>query len=207
MSEAEPLMREGYETCERRLGANHVTTMTVLNNLGYVLFQLNRPDEAEPLIREALRRRREALGADHLDTLVSTGNLCELLEAQSRLADAEPVAAELYQRAINGADAGRIPASQADPLIARYGLCLTKLAKYEQADAPLRNAYQRLRDSSPQSDPVLQSVIAALADVCRHTGRPDEATRWESELAQRRASTRASTGPSTQPGLTPLCSR
>src|SRR4029079_3455818 len=114
---------------------------------------------------------------------------------------------EIYQRAINGADAGRIPASQADPLIARYGLCLTQLAKYEQADAPLRNAYQRLRDSSPQSDPVLQSVIAALADVCRHTGRPDEATGWESELAQRRASTRASTGASTQPGLTPLYSR
>jgi hypothetical protein len=77
-----------------------------------------------------------------------------------------------------------------------YGPALAKLGQYEQAEQPLREAYQRLNAAGLQTDPRLAAVLDALADVCDHTNRAEEAAEWRRQLGEMRATTR----PATRPG-------
>ena len=53
-TEAEPLLRRDLDGVERRLGPEHRDTLTVVNNLGYVLKQLGKFSEAPLMCRAAV---------------------------------------------------------------------------------------------------------------------------------------------------------
>ena len=101
--------------------------------------------------------------------------------------------AELYQ----WAQRTQYSPAMAARYIARYGPCLVQLHRYQEAEQPLREAHRRLQQTAQQNDPLMREVVAALAEVCDHTNRPDEAAKWRAELALLRAATQPTTAPAT----------
>jgi non-specific serine/threonine protein kinase/serine/threonine-protein kinase len=86
---AEPLYREALEGRRRKLGDEHPSTLTSINNLSALLHARGKLDDAEPLIREALEARRSTLGDDHPDTLNSIQSMGMLLKDRDKLEEAE----------------------------------------------------------------------------------------------------------------------
>ena len=79
------------ETSEDRLGKDHPTTATSLNNLALLYKSQGRYSEAEPLYLRSLQIREQQLGADHPTTASSLNNLAELYRSQGRYGEAEPL--------------------------------------------------------------------------------------------------------------------
>jgi tetratricopeptide (TPR) repeat protein len=77
------------EQSEHRLGPNHPSTATALNNLAQLLQATNRLAEAEPLMRRALAIDEASYGNDNPDVARDINNLAQLLMATNRLAEAE----------------------------------------------------------------------------------------------------------------------
>jgi serine/threonine protein kinase len=194
LNEAETLLREALEGYRRIVGDNHPKTLDTVSNLARLLHAQKQFKAAEPLAREALTRRRQVLGGDHALTLQSMSNLSFVLEAQGNHREAEPLVGELYRRATV---AELAPKNRA-LYMSHYGLCLTKLGKYAEAIEPLQNAYERFRSAEIQRDVVMRDIVAALADACEHTDRPDDAAKWRSELANLEAATRPTTSAATR---------
>jgi tetratricopeptide (TPR) repeat protein len=194
LEEAEALFREALDRRRRVLGEAHPHTLTSINNVGYVLQARGRLAEAEPFYREALERRRRVLGPDHPDTVRSNNNVGSVLEAQGKLVEAEPFFAESFRLAQNSQN----PPDIAAVYVSRYGPCLVKLGKYDQAEQPLREAERRLRQTGQANSREMRGVLAGLAEVCDQTDRPDEAARWRAELAR----IQPASGPASNPSAT-----
>jgi len=97
------------EGCRRVLGDAHPSTLTSINNLGFLLQAQGALAEAEPYWRTALERRRRVLGEHHAATLQSVANLGFLLnrlgehaEAAALLAASEPTARRVWADASAG---------------------------------------------------------------------------------------------------------
>jgi len=76
---------------ENRVGPNHPSTATALNNMALLLQATNRLAEAEPLMRRALAIDEASYGNDHPDVARDLNNLALLLKATNRLVEAEPL--------------------------------------------------------------------------------------------------------------------
>ena len=194
-SEAEPHYRHVLAQRRRLLGEDHPDTVGSLNNYASVLASLRRESESAPLYREALERYRRLLGVDHPSTLHVMGNYGLILMTLGRVKEAEPVLAELYERTITAPSRPK----RAAEYISAYGRCLLTLRKHAQAERPLREAYERLQASGSDAQGNLKAVAAAIAEVCDHTNRPDEAAKWRSELAALEAVTRPAPTSATLP--------
>jgi hypothetical protein len=101
------------------------------------------------------------------------------------------VLAELYRRA---------PAAQLHPrnvaqYVSFYGPCLAELGRYQDAEQPLRDAYQRLVAAGLANGQRTFAVLDALADVCDHTNRLEEAAQWRAKLKELQAATQPTTAP------------
>jgi tetratricopeptide (TPR) repeat protein len=81
----------GIEQCEQRLGPEHPSTATALNNLAQMLQATNRLAEAEPLMRRALTIDEASYCPDHPEVARDLNNLAGLLTTTNRLAEAEPL--------------------------------------------------------------------------------------------------------------------
>ena len=186
-AEAERRYREVTTAMRRVLGNEHPSTLTAINNLGTLLSDQQRLDEAEPILREALAGRRRALTDDHPLTVQSIFGVSNVLTAQQRDAEAEPLLRELYERAARA----QLEAKQAARFMAGWGPCLVRLGRYNEAEAPLFEAYLRLQETDQRVTKEMARVIGGLASVCEKTGRAEEADRWRGELEALLASTRA----------------
>jgi serine/threonine protein kinase/tetratricopeptide (TPR) repeat protein len=196
-AEAEPYAREALEKYRQTLGDDHPSTITALNNYGVTLAYGGKSSEATPLYKEVLDRRRRLFGDDNPQTLQAMFNYASNLNICGRFAESEPISAELY---------GKVQHAQADPvlvamLMCTYGPCLAKLGRYEEAEAPLREAYRRMQETHQTRDLRARQLLAALIDVCDHTNRPEEASKLRVELQSLQPATRPTTRPAatTQP--------
>jgi Tfp pilus assembly protein PilF len=80
------------------LGAEHMSTLNTLNNLGLLYYAQGKLAKAEAMYKRALAGKEKALGAEHTSTLETVNNLGNLYEAQGKLAQAEA----MYERALAG---------------------------------------------------------------------------------------------------------
>jgi non-specific serine/threonine protein kinase/serine/threonine-protein kinase len=80
------------------LGDDHPSTLSSIQNMGWLLQQQGKLDEAEPFYREALEGKRRVLGDDHPSTLGSINHMGLLLMDQGKLDEAEP----LCRKALEG---------------------------------------------------------------------------------------------------------
>ena len=66
------------------LGADHLDTISSLDNLAISINNQERYQEAEALYQQALEGRKRVLGADHPDTGNAMYNLAECIEKQGQ---------------------------------------------------------------------------------------------------------------------------
>jgi tetratricopeptide (TPR) repeat protein len=86
---------EGYKTA---LGAEHISTLNTVNNLGNLYYNQGKLAEAENIYVRALEGYKKVLGAEHTSTLDTVNNLGILYRRQGKLAEAEIV----FRRATQG---------------------------------------------------------------------------------------------------------
>jgi tetratricopeptide (TPR) repeat protein len=94
-----------YEQCvsatRERLGEEHPSVASSLNNLAGLYDSQGRYTEAEPLYVQALELRKRLLGEEHPSVASSLNNLAGLYDSQGRYTEAEPLyvqALELRKR-------------------------------------------------------------------------------------------------------------
>ncbi len=88
--------RQDARNIEEWMGADHPTTATFLDQLGWLLENEGNYEEARPLFERALAIREKAYGPEHLNTAASLNSLAALLCAKGKYAEARP----LYERAL-----------------------------------------------------------------------------------------------------------
>jgi non-specific serine/threonine protein kinase/serine/threonine-protein kinase len=188
-------LREGLAIRQRILGPNHADTLWIENNLVNCVTRLGRTSEAEHMLTNVLDRRRRDLGARHAETLVTEGQLAGLYEQTGQWAKAEPLLAHLIEETVPSTGPSTRPADPSDAAryAARYGICMTELGRYAQAEPVLERAHEMLKSLKRRDAQREAEVLAALVECCRATGRPDVASDWEARLATARETTRPTT--------------
>jgi tetratricopeptide (TPR) repeat protein len=194
--EAEPMHKEAVERCRRVLGEAHPQTLSCLNNYASMLSAQRRYSEAEPLQKDLLAAMRRVRGADHPNAIFATYSYATTLQALGRFDEAAPLFGEVYERSPHV----QIPPQRAASLMASYGPVLVRLKQYQQAEAPLREAYRRLRETNQAQGAKMRDIVAGLAIVCERTDRSEEALQWRRELQTLRG---ASSGPASEPATRP----
>ncbi len=89
---AEPFYQRCLDEITSRLGENHPSTATSLNNLAGLYGSQGRYSEAEPLYLRALSIIEQQLGENHPDTATSLNNLAGFYETQGKYQKAETLA-------------------------------------------------------------------------------------------------------------------
>jgi hypothetical protein len=72
------------ETLEKKLRADHPSTLTSMADLAVTYSNQGQQDEAEKLEVQVMEIREKKLGADHPDTLTSKNNLVFTWKGQGR---------------------------------------------------------------------------------------------------------------------------
>ncbi|MDJ0730934.1 MAG: tetratricopeptide repeat protein [Crocosphaera sp.] len=95
--EAEPWRKQCLNIIQERLGEDHLSVASSLNNLAELYKAQGRYGEAEPLYLQALELRKKRLGEDHPDVASSLNNLAALYKAQGRYGEAEPLYLQAFE--------------------------------------------------------------------------------------------------------------
>ncbi|MEQ8539196.1 MAG: tetratricopeptide repeat protein [Coleofasciculus sp. D1-CHI-01] len=90
-NQAEPWCKDCLSVTVQRLGDNHLSVATSLNNLALLYDSQRRYKEAEPLCIEALALCKRLLGDNHPHVATSLNNLALLYSFQRRYEEAEPL--------------------------------------------------------------------------------------------------------------------
>ncbi|MBG1266717.1 tetratricopeptide repeat protein, partial [Nostoc sp. WHI] len=90
-NQALPWFEQCLEVTKKRLGEEHPSVATSLNNLALLYNSQGRYSEAEPLFIQALALSRKLLGEEHPDVATSLNNLALLYNSQGRYSEAEPL--------------------------------------------------------------------------------------------------------------------
>jgi Flp pilus assembly protein TadD len=77
------------ETSKAKLGADHPSTLSSMNNLALTYRNQGRWEEAETLQVQVMETSKTKLGANHPDTLTSMNNLALTYRNQGRWEEAE----------------------------------------------------------------------------------------------------------------------
>ncbi|WP_448265826.1 tetratricopeptide repeat protein [Nostoc sp. DSM 114159] len=89
-NQALPWYEQCLEVTKKRLGEEHPSVATSLNNLAALYDSQGRYSEAEPLCIQALALRRKLLGEEHPEVAFSLTSLALLYRSQGRYSEAEP---------------------------------------------------------------------------------------------------------------------
>ncbi len=90
-NQAEVWCEQSLTICRERLGEQHPSVATSLNNLAYCYREQGRYNEAEPLCRQVLELDKKLLGERHLNFAIGIHNLALLYSDQGRYSEAEPL--------------------------------------------------------------------------------------------------------------------
>ncbi len=155
------------ETAEQRLGANHPSTATSLNNLAALYDSMGNYPAALPLFERALQIHEQQLGANHPSTSTSLNNLAGLYKSIGKYAEAEP----LYLRAlaIKEAQLGAHHPSTATSLNNLAGL-YRSMGNYPAALPLYQRALQIRERQLGANHPRTASSLNNLAELYRSMG-------------------------------------
>ncbi|MBC1237143.1 FxSxx-COOH system tetratricopeptide repeat protein [Nostoc sp. 2RC] len=95
-TQATPWCQQCLEITKKRLGEEHPSVASSLNNLAFLYNSQGRYSQAEPLYQQALALSCKLLGEEHPSVATSLNNLAGLYKSQGRYSEAEP----LYQQAL-----------------------------------------------------------------------------------------------------------
>ena len=83
------LLEQAVATRRRVLGADHLETLSAVNQLANLYWYQDRFAEAEPLYLDVVERRKRVVGDEHADTLKANFDLASLFGRQNRWSEAE----------------------------------------------------------------------------------------------------------------------
>jgi eukaryotic-like serine/threonine-protein kinase len=171
---ADSLHRESLRLKRRLYGDRHLEIAIGLNNLASVLRDTRRYDEAEAAHREALEIVRAQLGEEHLRSWAMLANHAMTLTARG---DCEP-AVRMMEASIAGL---RRTAPRDRSRLARQqrwlGACLTRLGRFDEAEAVLLESYSALL-ALREEDRFVREAAGHLADLYTAWGKPARAEEY-----------------------------
>ncbi|KAH8689766.1 hypothetical protein GQ44DRAFT_637109, partial [Phaeosphaeriaceae sp. PMI808] len=171
-SDAERLSRRALHECEKKLGEQHLSTLTSMFHLASVLWNRGKYSEAEALNRRALEGREKELGVQHLSTLTNMNNLALVLQYQGKYLEAEA----LNRRALEGYEKG-LGVQHPNTLmsVSNLALVLQYQGKYSEAEALNRRALEGYEKELGVQHPDTLTSVSNLALVLRYHGKYSEA--------------------------------
>ncbi len=160
------------KTTESRLGVDHPSVATSLNNLAELYKLQGKYSEAEPMYLRSLEIRERQLGADHPDVAQSLNNLAGLYYSQGKYSETEPLylrSLEIWERQL-GAD---------HPLVAtslnNLALLYKSQGKYSEAE-PMYLRTLKIRERQLGVDhPDFAQCLNNLAEFYKSQAKSSEA--------------------------------
>jgi tetratricopeptide (TPR) repeat protein len=181
VADGEVHLREAQRIALARFGVDHPLSTATTNDLATNLGFQKRFDEALVLLRETVRAREAAGLGEHVDQVLLLENLGSTLGRSGALADAVAVLRqqiELADRlfASPHLSRGRARVHGANALAARRD--------FASAEVLLREALTELVPSAGEAALLYRwRAHRLLVDVCRGTGRSEEASEHERQVA------------------------
>ena len=170
--QALPWYQQCLSTVRERLGQEHPSVATSLNNLALLYWSQGRYEEAEPLYLQALDLRKHLLGQERPDVAESLNNLAVLYSNQGRYSEAEP----LYLQAL---DLRKRLLGQDHPDVAttlnNLALLYDSQGRYEEAEPLLVQALDLRKRLLSQEHPYVAESLNNLAGLYKEQGRYQEA--------------------------------
>lgn len=171
LGEAEPLMRRCVDGYAHRLGATHATTLSAMNNLAYILQDQGKLDEAEAVFRRAVAARRSGQLMGELEAWLLLNNLAMLLMDRGTTGEADA----LYAEALKLSETRLPPDHYVRAIILNNrGESLTKLGKFEEAEAALLSSQPVLESFFKEGHPRVTKGLARLEALAAARGRSSE---------------------------------
>ncbi len=182
LNEAEALLRETVEKSRVAFGDGHRFVGSCRCDLGACLTALGRYDEAERELLQALRIVNEpavVLTVDRLAALYEAWGKPE--EAIRRLEELESIRRRQLETIL--AEGG---AEDFDTgcLRGELGKCLTRMARYPEAEEQLLEAHRVLHTAVGDDHMRTIRAVRALVDLYDAWDKPDQAAQWRAKLPE-----------------------
>ncbi|MFQ6052123.1 MAG: tetratricopeptide repeat protein [Candidatus Hydrothermarchaeota archaeon] len=177
---AEPLFRKILEVDRKLLGKEHLNVAIDLNNLGRLLQKKGDYESSELLLREAVTILRKK---QHPWLSIGLSNLGELLNKKGDYKAAEPIFVEALSIGLKYLGDKNQDVAK---LRSRYGACLIKLKRFENAEEQLLAALPVLRDSLGEQNERTQQTISYLIELYEAWSKEDKAAEYRALLASQR---------------------
>ncbi len=173
---AEPIFREILEIDRKLLGEDDLNVAIDLNNLGNIMKDKRDYEAGESYFREAISILKKH---EHPWVAVAMSNLGELMNRKGDFEGAEPV----FEEALSiGLEHLGDKNQDVAKLQSRYGECLLKLGKYEEAENKLLVALPILRDTLGVQDKRTQQTIGLIVELYEILDRTEEAEKYRQLL-------------------------
>ena len=168
-NQALPWFEQCLEVTKKRLGEEHPSVATSLNNLAYLYNSQGRYSEAEPLYIQALALTRQL---EHPDVANSLNNLAELYRSQGRYSEAEPlfIQALALWRQLLGEEHPDV-ATSLNNLANLYN----SQGRYSEAEPLYMQALALRRQLLGEEHPSVANSLNNLAELYNSQGRYSEA--------------------------------
>jgi serine/threonine-protein kinase len=176
---AEQVYREALAMQRRLLGNEHTELTSTLNNLARVLGKAGKYEEAETLYREAIAIWRQEMGDSHPDLGVNISNLARMLADKGDTAEAEALHQEACSIILKVHGDDHWMSAYCGSL---YGAFLTRLARYEEAEALLLGSYPVLRDTLAPKHVRTERALNHLVDLYDAWEKPEKAAEFRALL-------------------------
>ena len=156
--------RQGYNEAFARLGPRHAATLTIENDLAWVLRWRGQFKEASDYAKEAADGLRELKGPDDPDALFARYNYAACLEELKRFDDS---AAEFRQ--VLGARTRLLGPTHFDTICAAWqlGMALRKAGRNDESVKVINQVYDQLSEIRQQKTPLRAEKMLGFAADCR----------------------------------------
>jgi tetratricopeptide (TPR) repeat protein len=172
VDDAEAIYTRALQGKEERLGPDHRSTLSTINNLGSLYVDHGKLADADAMYTRALRGYEQTLGCDHTSTLSTVHNLGNLYRCQGKLAEAEA----MYTRALQGYEQ-TVGYDHIWTLLTANSLggLLVKSGKLADAEAMCTRALQGYEQTLGPDHISALSTIGSLGNIYKCQGRLAEA--------------------------------
>jgi serine/threonine protein kinase/tetratricopeptide (TPR) repeat protein len=174
---AEPIFREILDIDRKLLGDDDLNVAIDLNNLGNLLIDMGDYEASEPYLRDAVSILQKH---DHPWVSIAMSNLGELMNRRGEYGAAEPI----FHEALSiGLEHLGDKSQDVAKIRSKYGECLLKLRKYEEAETELLVSLPILMDTLGEQNKRTQLTILFLVELYVALDKEDEADKFRKLLA------------------------
>ena len=173
---AEPIFREILDIDRELLGDDNLNVAIDLNNLGNLLRDKGDYEASEPFLRNAIYNLQKH---EHPWVSIAMSNLGELMNRKGDYNAAEPIFEEALSIGLQHLGDKNQDIAK---LQSRYGECLLKLGKFEEAEKKLLTAFPILMDTLGERDARTQQTIGLIVELYEAFDKKDETEKYKQLL-------------------------